>query len=191
MGLHDGLSHNHNKKHLPDRRTTYLVPMRCLSTPHSFSSAPYSRNRRAWWLWVTCRMYSDDSKDELPKATKHVYFGYKELMKSYVALRGIASAQDKLFACPADVFYYDYVIGHHAGPLVGYVPESLCAQSSTDYSSYAFNGGNLLGMTNIVRPGIAGQALSSIRHPARAVLVAEIPALIPFSWHKPKRPLYF
>jgi prepilin-type N-terminal cleavage/methylation domain-containing protein len=137
------------------------------------------------------RMYSDDSNDKSPEATNHVYFGYKELMKSYVALRGTASARDKLFACPADVFYYDYVIGHHAGTLVGYVPESLCAQSSTDYSSYAFNGGNLLGMTNFVRPGIAGHSLSSIKQPARTVLVAEIPALIPFSWHQPKRPLYF
>ena len=34
----------------------------------------------------------------------------KELMKSYVGLRGTSSAQDKLFACPADVYYYPYFV---------------------------------------------------------------------------------
>jgi prepilin-type processing-associated H-X9-DG protein len=37
-------------------------------------------------------------------------------------------------------------------------------------------------------PGIAGQTMSSIMHPARTVLVAELPAFIPYSWHQPKRP---
>ncbi len=40
-------------------------------------------------------------------------------------------------------------------------------------------------------PGISGLSLSSIKHPARTVLVGETPALIPFSWHKPKHPLYW
>ncbi len=143
------------------------------------------------------RMYSDDSNDKSPKPASRVsnpYSAYKELMKSYVGMRGKSSAQDKLFACPADKFYFDYLFPPHPRPasLVGYVPESLCSRPDLDYSSYALNGGNMFGGTNAsaARPGIAGLPLSSIRHPARTVLVAEVPALIPFSWHKPKRPLY-
>jgi prepilin-type N-terminal cleavage/methylation domain-containing protein len=140
------------------------------------------------------RMYSDDSNDTCPKAAANSYVGYKELMKSYVGLRGRSSAQDKLFACPADTFYFDYLFPRSAGStnLVGYVPESLCSRPDMDYSSYLFNGGNTFGSTNGsgIRPGIAGLSLSSIKHPARTVLVAEVPALVPFSWHKPRRPLY-
>lgn len=113
------------------------------------------------------------------------------MMKSYVGLKGASSKQDRVFACPADVFYFDYTMNlHYPRPLVGYVSESVCAQSNSDFSSYQFNAGNLFPATNIVRPGIAGKSLSSIQHPARTVLVAEAPAFIPFSWHKPKRPLY-
>jgi prepilin-type N-terminal cleavage/methylation domain-containing protein/prepilin-type processing-associated H-X9-DG protein len=142
------------------------------------------------------RMYSDDANDKAPKLanrTSHPYDDYKALMKSYVGLRGASSARDKLFACPADVFYYDYTLGGRPDHYVGYVGKSYCAQPASDYSSYAFNAGNLFpSFTNgVPRPGIAGLPLSSIKHPARTVLVAEVPALIPFSWHKPKRPLYF
>ena len=143
------------------------------------------------------RMYSDDSNDKAPKPagwTSHPYDSYKELMKSYVGLKGKSSDRDKLFACPADTFYFDFLFGHYpkSAPLVGYVPESICARPDYDYSSYIFNAGNLFGTKErpATRPGIAGLSLSSIRHPARTVLVAEVPALIPFSWHKPKRPLY-
>ena len=134
------------------------------------------------------RMYSDDSNDKSPKpavGTGHTYAAYKELMKSYLDLRGASSVRDKVFACPADSFSFNNT--------VGYVPESMCAKSNNDYSSYMFNAGNLFGGTkhpNLARPGIAGLILSSIRHPARTVLVTEIPALSPFSWHQPKRPLY-
>ena len=143
------------------------------------------------------RMYSDDANDKTPKpatAVSHPYEAYKALMKSYVGLHGTSSAQDKIFACPADVFYYDYLFGHYprSTNLVGYVPESLCSRPDYDYSSYAFNAGNLFGTREhpASRPGIAGLPLSSIKHPSRTVLVAEVPALSPFSWHKPKRPLY-
>jgi prepilin-type N-terminal cleavage/methylation domain-containing protein len=143
------------------------------------------------------RMYSDDSNDKSPKPanfTSHPYNAYKELMKSYVGLKGKSSERDKLFACPADTFYFDYLFGHYppSTNLVGYVPESICARPDYDYSSYLFNAGNLFGTPAqpSTRPGIAGLSLSSIKHPARTVLVAEVPALIPFSCHKPKRPLY-
>lgn len=142
------------------------------------------------------RMYSDDSNDKAPKPagwTSHPYDAYKELMKSYVGLKSKSSEKDKLFACPADTFYYDYSLGHYprSAPLVGYVGESVCSRPDFDFSSYLFNAGNVFGTHKhpAKRPGIAGLSLSSIKHPARTVLVMEVPALIPFSWHSPKRPL--
>ena len=144
------------------------------------------------------RMYSDDFNDKSPKPASRVsnpYIAYKELLKGYVGLRGQSSAQNKLFACPADTFYFDYLFPRRPpGPtnLVGYVPKSLCSRPDMDYSSFLFNGGNMFASTNGsgLRPGIAGLSPSSIKHPARTVLVAEVPAFIPFSWHQPKRPLY-
>jgi type II secretory pathway pseudopilin PulG len=140
------------------------------------------------------RMYCDDSRDKPPSSgTWDALRSYKELMKNYVGLNGASSARDRLFACPADLFYYDYTLGSHPGPLKGYVSQSVCAQSFSDYSSYLCNAGNLNGFnihgTNFVAPGIAGQVLSSIKRPTRTVLLAEVPAFVSFSWHEPKRPV--
>jgi prepilin-type N-terminal cleavage/methylation domain-containing protein len=144
------------------------------------------------------RMYADDSSDRSPNpggtVATNVFLGvaYKELMKNYVGLEGASSPRDKLFACPVDTFYYDYVLKFHSGPPVGFIPESICAQSDSDYSSYGFNAGNLRPAsfhgTNFSRSGIAGQIVSSIRHPTKTVLVAEVPSFIPFSWHQARRP---
>ena len=141
-------------------------------------------------------MYSDDSHDKTPNpvGVSHPYDAYKELMKSYVGLRGQSSERDKVFACPADAFYFDYWLNYdYPKPLQGYVPESVCSRSRSDYSSYLFNAGNLMRDRKdqlIGRPGIAGLPLSSIKHPSKTILVFEVPALIPFSWHQPKLPLY-
>ena len=128
------------------------------------------------------RMYSDDSNDKSPKPAAGVsspYIAYKELMKSYVGLRGQSSQQDKLFACPADTFYFDYLFGHYprSTNIVGYVPESLCSRPDYDYSSYVFSAGNSFSIGSTNRPGIAGLPLSSIKHPARTVLVTEVPGV--------------
>ena len=143
------------------------------------------------------RMYSDDANDKSPgraAGVKYIFAGYKELMKNYVGLNGTSSKRDRLFACPADVYYYDYCFGKRnpAGPWEGYVPESWCAESNSDFTSYVFNAGNLWGRrrSEVSLPGIADAPLSSIKHPSRTVLVTEAPALFPFSWHRPKRPLY-
>jgi prepilin-type N-terminal cleavage/methylation domain-containing protein len=131
------------------------------------------------------RLYSDDSSDYVPK-TPHTnavasmqnivdYTGFKEVMKHNVGLRGPPSPQDKIFACPADTFYYD----------PGYVPLGFHEQAFTDYSSYGFNAGTadpVLGHT----PGIAGLKISSVRDPVKTILVMELPALFPYSWHQRK-----
>jgi prepilin-type N-terminal cleavage/methylation domain-containing protein len=59
------------------------------------------------------RMYSDDSSDKAPRTPGTTdspgldWSGYKTLMKGYVGLKGASSPQEKLFACPADTFYFD------------------------------------------------------------------------------------
>ncbi len=131
------------------------------------------------------RMYSDDSSDKAPRTPGTTnspglnWSGYKALMKSYVAINGASSLQDKVFACPDDTFYYDMVGGFQL------VQKGLREQPP-DYLSYAFNGGNA--RTNSNAPGIAGRTLGSIREPTKTVLVAESPAFIPYSWHDPKPP---
>jgi len=132
------------------------------------------------------RMYSDDSRDATPSLSTpnnptFSLVAYKRLMKRYVGRDDPSSGPEKAFACPADLFYYDEVMS-----IARYVPHGLWEQSISDYTSYAFNGGNEMGNS---RPGIAGLKLSSIREPAKTVLVAEGSAYIPWSWHQPKRPL--
>lgn len=131
------------------------------------------------------RMYSDDSSDTSPssrQATNYIWYEYKNLIQGYVGREGPPSPEDKLFACPSDTFWYGF------GPEpsnVGFNPGGRHEQSFASYSSYTFNGMNR--RTNAL--GISGMKLSSIKHPARTVLVAEHPAFIPYSWHQPKQPI--
>jgi hypothetical protein len=111
---------------------------------------------------------------------------YDPLMRSYAGLNGAPSPQDKLFACPADTFYYG---GTNNGISV-LVPQSRHLQSNTRFSSYAFNAANAaFRITNSpfpgMLPGIMGSKLSSIERPARTVLVGEFPAWDGYSWHRP------
>jgi len=129
------------------------------------------------------QMYSDDSRDTAPSvggATSPTFslVAYKRLIKNYV---GPGGPRSDLFACPSDRFYYDEVMS-----IARLVPQGLWEQSISDNSSYAFNGANAMATSS---PGIAGLTLSSIREPAKTVLVAEGSAYIPWSWHQPKRPL--
>ena len=143
------------------------------------------------------RMYSDDSHDASPTpdgaglaATNIVslYSGYKALMKNYIGLNGASSPQDKLFHCPADTFYPNWIIAP-VGPPHYFVHKSLHDDPSWDFSSYAFNGGDNAARKffkkTVTYPGLGGVKLSSVKHPARTVLVAEIAAFGPWSWHDP------
>ena len=147
------------------------------------------------------RMYSDDSSDASPSSgsagvtlanVETLYSGYKALMKNYVGLKGASSPQDKLFACPADVFNIGELLNDPAHR-TQFVKKSFHDSPVFDYSSYTFNGGDNVTRNsrsgelaaNITLPGLTGIKLSSVRHPARTILLAEIPALIPYSWHDP------
>jgi prepilin-type N-terminal cleavage/methylation domain-containing protein len=140
-------------------------------------------------LSLGLRMYCDDSEDTLPgtrgdSITAYSYFSFRSLVQSYVGLRANPSPQDKLFACPADTFCYDF--SNTAPSLPVLVHASQYEQSNSVYSSYFFNAGisNTWSIyTNII--GVGGRKLSSINGPARIVLMAEIPALFPYSWHEP------
>jgi prepilin-type N-terminal cleavage/methylation domain-containing protein len=128
-------------------------------------------------------MYADDSQDTSPHGeapplwtTNSPWHIYKALMKSYVGMKGTSSEHDHLFACPAGKFHYpDYGAVR--------VSESHHNQPTYDYSSYGFNAGNY--HTNF--PGIAGLQMSAIRDPVKTIMIAEAPALWPYSWHRPSR----
>ena len=137
------------------------------------------------------RMYSDDSSDYSPK-TPHTnnfpslanivdFTGFKEVMKHNVGLNGPSSAEDKIFACPADTFYYN-----GGQP---FVAQGIHEQAFTDYSSYGFNGATGTNqVSGLPEPSIAGRKITSIKNPAKTLFVFEIPAVFPYSWHEPKRP---
>jgi prepilin-type N-terminal cleavage/methylation domain-containing protein len=150
------------------------------------------------------RMYADDSQDATPSPGSAaastnmmlLYSGYKELMKNYVGLQGASSPQDKLFACPADVFFPSFFLTNAQWPWY-YVSLSFHGQPFSDYSSYVFNGGDNVNRTNqskafiIPRPGLTGVKLSSVKHPSRTVLIVEGSAPCPWSWHEPSRQVQF
>jgi len=133
-------------------------------------------------------MYAGDNRDTLPDLGPATFITYQEGVKSYVGLNSQSSPEDKIFTCPADIFYYEEIVS------TPYVPHGRHEQEVDDYSSYAFNGANLLTTNypnfayNGVLPGIGGQKLSAVKNSARTVLVVEASALLPYSWHQPKPP---
>jgi len=133
---------------------------------------------------LALHLYAGENGDVLPNTGLATYKMYEDVVKSFVGLNGPLSAQDKVFACPDDTFYYD------EGTAV-YVPQGRHEQVIFDYSSYAFNGGNLLTSYpnfayNGVLPGIGGKKLGAVKNPVRTVLVLEGPGILPYSWHVPK-----
>jgi prepilin-type N-terminal cleavage/methylation domain-containing protein len=133
-------------------------------------------------------IYAGDNGDTLPNTGTATYIFYKEVVKSYVGLHGSSSPQDKVFACPADTFLY-------IDSSLAYVPHGQHEQWTYDFSSYDFNGANLLTTNypnfayNGVLPGIGGQKLSAVKNSVKTVLVVEASALLPYSWHQPKPPM--
>jgi len=144
---------------------------------------------------LAVQLYAGANADTLPAApntvaytdfvTNHFAIFYKNLVKEYLGLTGASSVQDRVFACPADNFFFDgdYEAGSYHG------------SANTDFSSYAYNG--LGGTTNAPPtlpaqtrwPGLFGRKLASINGPAQTVLVEEFSAFWPFSWHATQVPL--
>jgi prepilin-type N-terminal cleavage/methylation domain-containing protein len=131
-------------------------------------------------ITAAVRMYADDSNQFVPPPSQNpdrVWGAYKEFMKQYVALRGASSQRDALFACPSDTWCYIDFNGAR-------ISQGEHSRAQNDYSSYAFNSGNY--HSNF--QGIAGQRLTTIKEPAKTILLAEAPALWPYSWHDPHIP---
>jgi len=145
-------------------------------------------------------LYLDDQLNNSPGNTNAArspflnWTEYRKLIGDHVGLKTASSPEDRLFACPADTFFYDMSGSHR-----GFVQEPLHTQTNQVFTSYAYNAGMVTtrpttnsqgmivpGTTNFY--GIAGMRLESIAHPARTVLIAEAPAYAPYSWHQPKKP---
>ncbi|HZM06511.1 MAG TPA: hypothetical protein VFC44_26210 [Candidatus Saccharimonadales bacterium] len=138
------------------------------------------------------RMYCDDSNDSAPKTgsakfATQSWSSYRKLMSNYVGVNGEPSPQNTLFACPADTYYVNIIRRPNSPSGLAYVRAPLYEQTNFDYSSYAFNGGakTIFG-TNT--PGISDRKISSITDPARTILIAEVPAFFPYSWHQTSTP---
>ena len=58
------------------------------------------------------RMFADDSDDAFPPPTNNyppdAFTAYTKLMKDYLGMTNASAERAKLFACPADTFFYDY-----------------------------------------------------------------------------------
>lgn len=113
--------------------------------------------------------YAKDSQQRLPGRladdTRSLWWWYKEQVKRYTGLTGESSAKDAGFACPQDRGYSD--------------PGPFHRNPRFDFSSYVYNGVTLPGM-----PNIAGWPVTSVKQPARTLLVMEWTAHAPLSWHK-------
>jgi prepilin-type N-terminal cleavage/methylation domain-containing protein len=141
---------------------------------------------------VAVKLYADEHDGSLPGATKppagywktngiDIWTLYKPLIKNYTGLSGASTPDDHVFACPADRFY-------NTGMPGSFTNAPMHEQARSDFSSYDFNTGNL--RTNFgsgrMFPGIAGLKESSIVEPTKTILIGEMPAWIPFSWHNPQ-----
>ena len=127
-------------------------------------------------------LYAGDFQDSAPKTawTSNSTTMYLDGNRAFKKVLETHS-RSNLFYCPADNFYFSF--GTNAGG--GFVTQSLHSQAAAEYSSYGFNGGQrtIFGTNTI---GISGRKLSSIKHQARTVLVAELSAYFPWSWHEPR-----
>jgi hypothetical protein len=112
-------------------------------------------------------------------------------MKGYVGLNSASSPQDRLFSCPADTWFYN--TDPRLGPL--FISAGLHEQQFSDYSSYTLNCGNFITNIDIYpghrypghrNPGVGGERLTAIKEPSRTVLISEVAAFIPYSWHQPR-----
>ena len=129
-------------------------------------------------------LYAGDNDDMLPIIVItngmpwwYQWRFYKELTKSYDGIYGPSSQNDKLFACPADIFHY---FNTHATPMQRV---SMHDDPWADYSSYWYSRLNLVPNpdTGGFHKGIAGRKISSLRNAVQDVMVADQPACFAYS----------
>ncbi len=135
---------------------------------------------------LAIHLYAGDHNDKSPDMGLPTYLQYRELVKSYLGQTSPSSPQDRIFTCPADRFCFDETTGD-------YIAQGHHEQTNYDFSSYNYNGLNLItnfhaSQFGVVLAGIGGLALSSIASPSKTVLVGESAAYFPYSWHQPAPP---
>ena len=135
---------------------------------------------------LAVQLYAEDNRDMLPCVTNTVTDGfytnsfevvYKSLVKGYAGYKGPSSPQNKLFACPADTYFYNEFLVP--------VNDALHNQVYSDYSSYAYNGaGGTVTPPPVLPdqtlfPGLYGWKLGAVVQPSLTALITENPAFYP------------
>jgi hypothetical protein len=114
------------------------------------------------------QLYADDHRGAVPYQPsvlgKPFWWFYKEMVKSYMGMRGPSSSKDAKFACPNDRGYTDN--------------KPFRFSERFDYGSYVLNAVDLPGV-----PSISGRQISSIKSPKTTLMTMEFPAHGPYSWH--------
>jgi len=135
---------------------------------------------------IGIHLYADDHGDTLPGIVitngmpwPMQWRFFKELTKGYDGLTGESSPNDKLFACPADNFFYLNTLD---SPLFHF---GMYETNWSDYSSYWFSRLNLVQDSDgNFYHGIAGVKMSSIHDAVKTLMVADQPACFGWSWHQ-------
>lgn len=115
---------------------------------------------------LAIRLYADEHSDALPALTQtHPYPNgvgayYKQLVKGYLGLSGLASPRESVFTCPSD--------------------RMIRMQVRHAFVSFIFNGYEA---DSSPIPRITGKKVSDIKNPSKAVLLGEWPGLFGGSWH--------
>ena len=134
------------------------------------------------------RMYADDHADAIRAVTNKepLWATYKETIQPYLS-RGGSGTNDALFVCPADDFDCDnpsiselFLFSQVAG-------KGFYRQAETHHSSYAFNGA----APDDPETRMGGKPFSSVREPARLVLVGELSGAFGLSAHERQHPYQF
>jgi prepilin-type N-terminal cleavage/methylation domain-containing protein len=137
---------------------------------------------------LALHLYAGENGDVLPNSGRVTYKSFRDAVKSYLGLNQPDSPQDAIFACPADTFYFN------EGNL-SLVPHGQHEETNYYFSSYVFNGLNLIGTNypnyqyNGLLPGVGGKKLGSITTPTKTLSVMDGMAIWPYSWHEPKSPI--
>jgi prepilin-type N-terminal cleavage/methylation domain-containing protein len=138
--------------------------------------------------------------------TNNFQFTYKDSIEPYLGRAGNFQTNDVLFACPADNFNMDVIIGNwfvalgyasHAGDIYG---TGYYRQLFTQYSSYCLNPGARSqpsmfpkphAGTNVTSAGVDYKAFDNIREPSKTVLMGEISGGVGLSSHARKEKFQF
>lgn len=110
-------------------------------------------------------LYAHDHEQTLPSNavpdyhnSEGIWFGYGALIVPYLGMTPeTATSSPQVFSCPM-------------------------VHNDVLHPSYLFNGGNQYDGNF---PGLAGRRLVEIRHPTRTLLLYELSAVFPVSWHAP------